>query len=206
MDMWEAWNAYFVSLTVNNTSIWVLSLGDILIGKHCTTDDKFCETVTGKRWTQAVEFRSSGWTLTYRPIRYNEQGVLIEKLINAQIFKIIPAYYGIRRFITMFTRSIHHTLSRMTWIRVTPSFYFLLDPFNIIVSSMPRIPNRPLLFKFCDWNLLYKILKDPMDATRSVHLVLLVTIILIAFGEQYKIWSFFLWTFPILPLLPLSLV
>jgi hypothetical protein len=34
-----------------------------------------------------------------------------------------------------------------------------------------------------------------MHVTRSTHLVLHVTIILIAFGEHYKIWSFFLWTF-----------
>jgi hypothetical protein len=37
--------------------------------------------------------------------------VLLEKLIVAQPVKKFPAFYGIRRFITVFTRDHHWSLS-----------------------------------------------------------------------------------------------
>jgi hypothetical protein len=37
--------------------------------------------------------------------------VLSEKIIDPQLFKKFPAFYGIRRFITVFTRALHISLS-----------------------------------------------------------------------------------------------
>jgi len=40
-----------------------------------------------------------------------ESRVLLKKLIIAQLVKKFPAFYGIRNFITVFTKAGHWTLS-----------------------------------------------------------------------------------------------
>jgi len=40
----------------------------------------------------------------------------LEKVIPAQLVKKFPAFYGTRRFITLFTRTHHWTLSLVGWI------------------------------------------------------------------------------------------
>jgi len=48
--------------------------------------------------------------------------VLQEKLTVAKLVKKCPAFYGTRRFITMFTLACHWSLSWTRWIQST-TFY-----------------------------------------------------------------------------------
>jgi hypothetical protein len=59
--------------------------------------------------------------------------VLLEKLTNLQLAKKFPTFYGTQRFITVFTRARHLSLS---WARSIP-FHYLTIHFNIILLSMP---------------------------------------------------------------------
>jgi hypothetical protein len=45
----------------------------------------------------------------------------VEKMIFSQLIKKFPALYGIRSFITVFTRARHWSLSWARWIQSTPS-------------------------------------------------------------------------------------
>jgi len=54
--------------------------------------------------------------LNYNEIELTPWSRLLEKLIVAQLVKKFLAFYGIWRFITVFTRGCHWTLSRARWI------------------------------------------------------------------------------------------
>jgi len=53
-----------------------------------------------------------------------------------QLVKKFPAFYGIRRFITMFTRANHLSLSRARWTQPVPPHPISLR-FILILSSHP---------------------------------------------------------------------
>jgi len=59
--------------------------------------------------------------------------VLLEKLIDSQLGKKFPAFYGTWRFITTFTRDYQLSLS---WA-INPSSHFLESHLNIFLPSMP---------------------------------------------------------------------
>jgi hypothetical protein len=54
-------------------------------------------------------------------ITYLRSWALLEKLPIAQPLKNFPAFYGTRRFITVFTRALHWSLSWANSIQSTPS-------------------------------------------------------------------------------------
>jgi len=58
--------------------------------------------------------------------------VVFDKLIVAQLIKKIPAFYGTRRFITVFTSAHHWPLSWARWILSTPSCPISLS--SILIS------------------------------------------------------------------------
>jgi hypothetical protein len=59
--------------------------------------------------------------------------VLIAKLIVAQLLKEFSAFYGIRWFITVFTRARHRSLSWARWIQSMPAPHFPKIHINISV-------------------------------------------------------------------------
>jgi len=61
--------------------------------------------------------------------------VLLEKLI--QPMKKFPAFYGIQKFITVFTRAHHWPLSWASWIKSTYHTFFSKINFNTDLLSMP---------------------------------------------------------------------
>ena len=63
--------------------------------------------------------------------------VLPEKLTGPQLVKKFPAFYGTRRFITVFKRARHLFLSWATSIQSTPPSSLSKIHFNIILPSTP---------------------------------------------------------------------
>ena len=85
-------------------------------------------------------------SITYKDIRMlfiellPRSRILHEKLNSTQLFKKFP-FYGIRRFITAFTRTRHLSLSWATTIQsIPPTPHFLKIHFNIILPSTPGFP------------------------------------------------------------------
>jgi hypothetical protein len=77
--------------------------------------------------------------------------VHLEKLIAPQLEKKFPTFYGTRRFITVFIRAHHWSLSWASGVqspRHTSRYY---RP-NIILRSMPMYSTWSFPFGFSDWN------------------------------------------------------
>ena len=64
--------------------------------------------------------------------------VLPEKLIVFQLVKKFPAFYGTRRFCTVFTTAHHLSLSWTSAVQCTSPFHLLKHYFNVIYPSTPR--------------------------------------------------------------------
>jgi hypothetical protein len=57
----------------------------------------------------------------------------------AKLLKKFPSFYGTRKFITVFTKTCHQSLSWARWIQsITPKSDFPNNHFNIILPSMPK--------------------------------------------------------------------
>jgi len=69
--------------------------------------------------------------------------VLLEKLTGSQLVKKIPAFYGIRRFITACTSEHHLPLFQAKPIQFMPPTLFLKIHHNIILSSPPYMLHAP---------------------------------------------------------------
>ena len=77
-----------------------------------------------------------GVPISYSPILWNR--LLPEKLTGPQLVKKFPAFYGTRRFITVYTSGRHLSLSWASSIQSMPPFPFLKIHFHIIFPSIPR--------------------------------------------------------------------
>jgi hypothetical protein len=68
--------------------------------------------------------------------------VLLETLIVTQLVKKFSAFYGTRKFITVFTRARHWSLSSVRQIQSTP--YFFKSHFNIMpIYASQVVPRKP---------------------------------------------------------------
>jgi len=115
--------------------------------------------------------------------------VLLEEQIVTRLFKKLPDFYGIRRFITVFTEALHCFLSWISSIQSTPSQSISLISILILSSHLRLGFSSGLSPSVFPTNILYTFLISPMRATYLANLILLVLIIRIIFGEVYKLWS-----------------
>jgi hypothetical protein len=75
--------------------------------------------------------------------------VLLEKPTVIHLLKNFPAFYGNRRFITVFTRARNSSLSWVRWIHSIPPHCISLRSILILFSYLRLgIPNSPFLLAF----------------------------------------------------------
>jgi len=117
--------------------------------------------------------------------------VILEKLMVTQLVKKFPASYENRRFITVFTRGRHWSLS---WARCIQSMPSPISLTSILILSSHLCLGLPSGFYPSGFpiKILYSFLISPMRATCSAHLIHFDIVTLIIFVIANKLWSCFL--------------
>jgi hypothetical protein len=108
----------------------------------------------------------------------------------------LPKFYEIQRFITVFTRALHWSLSSARSIQFIPHHPVSLR-FILILSTHLRLDLPSGLFPSgFPTNILYTCIPLlHIRAICSAPLMLLYLIILIILGDEYRLWSSSLWNF-----------
>jgi hypothetical protein len=111
---------------------------------------------------------------------------LLEKPPVAQLLKNFPTFYGTRRFIIVFTRALHWSLSSARSVQsMSPQPIFL--EIHLTVTLLPT--SRSSYWSFSSGfstKILYAFSFGPMHTTCPAHLILDL-IILIMLGEDYEL-------------------
>jgi hypothetical protein len=109
--------------------------------------------------------------------------VLFEKLIVTKLVKRFPAFYGTRRFITVFTTA---RLNQMHPVHTL--LHYLPNIHSNITPSTPRSSEWSFPFRYSDWKLVWM---SHLSHTccMSANLIILGLITKIMFGEAYKLSS-----------------
>jgi hypothetical protein len=113
--------------------------------------------------------------------------VLLMKPPVSEILRNFPTFYGTWRFIIMFTRTLHWSLSWARWIQSIPFHSIYVRPILILSSRLRLCLPNGLVPSVFPTNNLYAFFFYPKCATWHAHLIILDLIIL--FCVEYKLWS-----------------
>jgi hypothetical protein len=125
-----------------------------------------------------LAWRLSTWTAllstvhSFNSLTHSWSWALLEKMPIVQLLNNFQAFYGTRRFITVFTRDFHSSLSWARSIQSISSHPIYLWSILILSTHLRLgLPNG-LLPSGCPTNILYAF-RFPICATCPAHLILL---------------------------------
>jgi hypothetical protein len=126
----------------------------------------------------------SRFAITYNFLLTPYSTLILENRIVSQLVKKFPTLYRNRRFITVFTKSRHWTLSLINRIRSTPSHriylrYILISSFHLYLLLPSGLFPTGVRMK-----ILYAFFTSSIRVTSPTHFILLKLIALIILGDK----------------------
>jgi hypothetical protein len=108
---------------------------------------------------------------------------------NCAATQDVPKIYVTRRFITVFTRALHWSISWARSIQSIPAHPISVRPILILSLQLPLGLPSDLVPSGFPTNILYAFLFSLVRVTCPAYLIHFYLIFLIILGEEYRIWS-----------------